>query len=244
MDIYGGFAQIYDMFMEDAPYDEWVDYIEKIWKKFDLSPKLVLDLACGTGTVTHILSQKGYDMIGIDISEDMLDVARRKSPHVLFLQQDMREFELYGTVDAIICICDGINYITENEDLTKVFSLVRNYLNPGGLFIFDINTEYKFNQILSENTFAAAGSDAAYIWENYYDKDEKINEYAMTFFVKSGQGYMRFDETHIQKAHSPKDIEASLAAADLKLLVQYDELTCDMPRPDSSRIFFVAKNSV
>ena len=241
MEIYGGFAQIYDIFMEDAPYDDWVDYIEKIWKKFSLSPSLVLDLACGTGTVTHMLSQKGYDMIGLDISEDMLAVAEEKSPHVLFLQQDMREFELYGTVDAVICICDGINYITENEDLTKVFCLVQNYLNPGGLFIFDINTEYKFSQIFSDNTFAQAGPDAAYIWENCYDEDEKINEYAMTFFVKSGQAYQRFDETHLQKAHNPKDIGALLAAAGLKLLAQYDELTYDMPKPDSCRIFFVAK---
>jgi SAM-dependent methyltransferase len=203
---------------------------------------LVLDLACGTGSLTSILSKRGYDMIGVDISEEMLAIARRKDPDILFLQQDMRKFELYGTVDAIICACDAINYLTENGDLEQVFKLAANYLNPGGLFIFDINTEYKFKEILADNTFAAADDTAAYIWENFYDDNDKINEYSITCFAKDGEVYNRFDELHMQRAYSVNEIKAALAAANLEFLAHYHEMTQEEPEAKAERVFFVAKS--
>ena len=239
--IYNGFAQIYDEFM-DMPYEDWADYIRDIWRHFGLLPNLVLDLACGTGSLTAILSKQGYDMIGVDMSEEMLAIARQKDPGTLFLQQDMREFELYGTVDAIICACDAINYLTEEGDLERVFKLVANYLNPGGIFVFDINTEYKFKEILADNTFAAVSDDAAYIWENFYDASGKINEYAITCFANDGETYRRFEELHIQRAYSADEIQAALAAANLELLAHYHEMTHDEPKADTERIFFVAKS--
>jgi len=242
MDIYIEFASVYDDFIA-APYADWAKYIEDIWYTHGAKPRLVLDLACGTGSLTCLLSDKGYDMIGIDVSAEMLAIARQKDAGILWLQQDMREFELYGTVDAIVCICDGINYLTDEIDLTRVFALVRNYLNPSGLFVFDINSEYKYANTLANNTFASIGESAAYIWENFYDANERINEYDITFFAKDGEGaeYHRFDETHIQRAYNVEEIKSALKGADLEYLAHYGELTLDTPKPDEARIFFVAK---
>ena len=132
MDIYADFASVYDILMEDIPYDQWADYIEKILKRHGIEKGLLLELGCGTGTMTRKMADKGYDMIGIDISEDMLSVARERSTgkydDILYLCQDMREFELYGTVAAIFCVCDTINYMLSTDDLSRVFKLVSNYL--------------------------------------------------------------------------------------------------------------------
>jgi len=240
--IYGGFAQIYDKFM-DLPYEDWADYIQAIWARFNCAPTLVLDLACGTGGLTAVLARRGYDMIGIDISAEMLAIARQKdAAGILYLQQDMCGFELYGTVDAIICACDGINYLLEDADLARTFALCANYLNPGGILIFDINTEYKFKHILADNTFAATCEDAAYIWENFYDEDEKINEYAITCFTQdqNGKTYSRFEEVHMQRAYLQQEIEAALQKAGFELKACYHELSFEAPAADSQRIFFVA----
>lgn len=151
MGAYESFASVYDLFMDDVDYDGWVKYIEEIWKKFNVNPELICELGCGTGNITLRLAEKGYDIIGVDLSADMLSEARKKAAEkgldVLFLLQDMREFELYGTVNSILCLCDSLNYITEDEDIQEVFDLVNNYLHPGGVFIFDLNTEYKFREI-------------------------------------------------------------------------------------------------
>ena len=158
MGAYESFASVYDLFMNDVDYDGWTDYIEEIWKKFDLTPGLVCELGCGTGNITLRLAERGYDMIAVDLSAEMLSEAEKKAEekniNALFLMQDMREFELYGTVSSVLCLCDSLNYITEDEDMQDVFDLVNNYLDPGGLFIFDLNTEYKFREIYGQNTFS------------------------------------------------------------------------------------------
>jgi SAM-dependent methyltransferase len=240
---YEGFAEVYDTFMQDTPYDEWTAYIERIWEHFGLKPKLVCDLACGTGSITTRLAAKGYDMIGIDLSDAMLNKARDKSPEsILYLNQDMREFELFGTVDSIVCLCDSINYITDSEDLLTVFKLVNNYLDPKGLFIFDINTIHKFRDVLADNCFCETTDTSAYTWENYYDEDEKINEFYTNFFVENEDGlYERFEEYHYEKGYSIDEIAQLLEKAGLKLLGVFDELTLTPPTEDSSRIYFVAQ---
>ncbi|MDR2168359.1 MAG: class I SAM-dependent methyltransferase [Clostridiales bacterium] len=240
MEIYSGFARVYDDFM-DAPYEEWADYIEGLWA--ENKPRLVLDLACGTGSMIEILAARGYDMIGVDISSEMLAIARRKSPDVLLLNQDMRELELYGTVDAILCLCDSLNYILEPTELAQVFALVANYLNPGGLFIFDINSEYKFREVLADNNFSHVEDESAYIWENFYDEDSRLNEYHSTFFIKQGENYIRHEEVHIQRAYSAQEIKDALKGAGLTLLGEFEELSHSPPREASERIFFVAKKS-
>lgn len=147
MEAYTSFAAVYDTFMDNIPYEEWKSYLKELLKEYGVQDGLVLDLGCGTGTMTELLAADGYDMIGVDNSEEMLEIAREKqikSGHeILYLLQDMREFELYGTVGAVFSICDSLNYITEPEELKQVFRWVNNYLDPGGIFIFDFNTEYK-----------------------------------------------------------------------------------------------------
>lgn len=204
MQAYTGFAQVYDIFMDNVPYDNWTEYLTGLLQEYGVKDGLVLELGCGTGKVTRRLALKGYDMIGIDLSDEMLEIAREKEysddswteaaePEgdlngrnpILYLQQDMREFELFGTVSAVVSICDSMNYITSEEDLIKVFQLVNNYLDPGGLFIFDLNTEYKYKNLLGDATIAENREDCSFIWENYYDEENRMNEYNMTIFVKA-----------------------------------------------------------
>ena len=143
MESYGRFAGVYDVFMDNVNYREWADYIIETLAQDGIRDGLVLELGCGTGTVTEMLADAGYDMIGIDNSEEMLAEAMEKrmesGQDILYLQQDMQEFELYGTVRAIVSVCDSLNYITEREELLQVFRLVNNYLDPEGLFLFDID---------------------------------------------------------------------------------------------------------
>ena len=247
MEAYESFASVYDIFMDDVDYEMWLDYVKKINKKEGLSPKLGLDLGCGTGNMTHLLAKEGIDMIGIDISEQMLSEATKKAEadglDILYLLQDMREFELYGTVDLIISLCDSLNYITEPDELLEVFRLVNNYLDPDGLFIFDLNTEHKFKNILGDNTFSYTTDDAAYIWENCYDEEEKINEYYVNFFIKDNDTnkYTRFEEFHYEKSYSVDEVKALLSEAGLEFVAVYDAFTFDEPKADSSRIYFVAR---
>ncbi len=247
MPIYGKFSQVYDLFMEETPYEEWVAYIEAIWRREGTMPSLVAELACGTGSITIPLAQKGYEMTGIDLSEEMLTQAKQKAYEqevdILFLNQDMRAFELYGTMDSILCVCDGLNYILEEDELLAIFRLVKNYLNPGGTFIFDMNTLYKFEHILGDNTFTETSEDAAYIWENYFDEETQINEYYVNFFVKqeTTEKYERFEECHYERGYTRETIENLLTQAGLTLLHAYDATTFEKAKEESSRIYFVAR---
>ena len=207
MEAYTSFAKVYDLFMDNVPYEEWAAYVKGILEEFGVKDGLVLDLGCGTGSLTECLARAGYDMIGADSSEDMLEIAMEKKERsgldILYLLQDMREFELYGTVRAVVSICDSMNYILEYGDLVQVFRLVNNYLDPGGVFIFDMNTEYKYEQLLGDQTFAEDREDGSFIWYNAYDPQEKINEYDLTLFEREGELFRRLKETHYQRAYSP-----------------------------------------
>ena len=170
MEAYTSFASVYDTFMDNVPYSEWAQYIRGLLLESGTEDGIVLDLGCGTGSLTELLAGYGYDMIGVDNSEDMLELAmekRLKSGHdILYLLQDMREFELYGTVRAVVSVCDSLNYITDPEDLVQVFRLVNNYLDPGGVFIFDFNTDYKYREILGDCTIAEDRGTCSFIWDN------------------------------------------------------------------------------
>ena len=171
-----GFAAVYDILMDHIPYDEWAVYISKLLKKSNINKGLVLELGCGTGKMSRRLADMGYDMIGIDTSEEMLSVARElgegKDDGILYLCQDMRGFELFGTVAAVICVCDSMNYMLSEEDLSKVFELVNNYLDPGGLFIFDMDTPYAYEEVMADTTFAMNREEGSFIWENTFYPEE------------------------------------------------------------------------
>lgn len=246
MGAYESFASVYDLFMDEINYDEWVSYVEKLWNRFDLKPDIVCELGCGTGNISLRLAEKGYETIGIDISADMLSEAKMKAEQngtdVLFLLQDMREFELYGTVNSIVCLCDSLNYITDDEDMQQVFNLVNNYLHPGGLFVFDLNTEYKFKEIYGENTFSETDEDAVYIWENYYDEEERINEYYLNFFMKNETGtYDRTQEEHFERAYSLDEIKRFIEKSGMKFEAAYDAFTFEPVKENSERIYVVAR---
>ena len=244
--IYKGFACVYDALMTNAPYDAWAAYIDDVLKKRLNFPEcgqpLVLDLACGTGNITLRLAKMGYDMIGVDCSADMLAEARRKADEenvdLLLLAQDMRELDLYGTVDAAICVCDGLNYILTEQELGDIFKRVRLFLNPGGVFIFDMNTEYKFKEQLSNHSFESQESTGeAYTWDNVYHAQEKINEYKITFYT-TGESEP-FIETHYQRAYAPEDVCRLLTQAGFAATAVHDGYN-DAPYHDKSgRVVFI-----
>ena len=230
MDAYTGFAEVYDLFMDQVPYEKWSRRITEILKEYGISDGLVLDLGCGTGSMTELLADAGYDMIGVDASEEMLELAyekRAESGHdILYLLQDMREFELYGTVRAIVSVCDSLNYITEEEELLHVFRLVRNYLDPDGVFFFDMNTIYKYSKMLGETTIAENREEGSFIWENYYDPEEQLNQYDLTLYIRDEDDrYTRFEETHIQKAYALERVLELLEKAGLKAEQIFDSDT-------------------
>lgn len=244
--MYSDFAYIYDRLTQDVDYPKIADYIEVIFSRHgNRKPRLLLDLACGTGSLTVELAKRGYEMIGIDESPDMLNCAAEKSEglgnQILWVCQDMRNFELYGTVDAVICTLDSLNYITGYDDLKSVFRLVENYLNPGGLFIFDINTPYKYENVLADNFFYEIGEDITYVWQSSYYRDRGICAFDLTFFVReNGDLYRRIEEEQEQRAWNPGEIKTALGEAGLRLLSVYDAYTFDPPREKSERCFFIA----
>ncbi len=246
MDAYSGFAAVYDMFMDNIPYDEWCAYLRGCLEERGIRDGLVLDLGCGTGSVTERLAAMGYDMIGVDASEEMLQAAmekrERSGADILYLQQDMREFELYGTVRAVVSVCDSMNYILDYADLAGVFKLVNNYLDPGGVFIFDMNTEYKYRELLGSGTIAEEREKGSFIWENEYDEKERINEYDLTLFVREeGELYRRYQETHFQRAYSFEEVARALSEAGLELETVCDAFTGNAPGETSERVCFIAR---
>ena len=247
MEAYTSFAAVYDTFMDNIPYEEWEKYLKSLLYEYGVREGLVLELGCGTGNMTEILAQSGYDMIGVDNAEEMLEIAiekRMKSGlDILYLQQDMREFELYGTVKAIVSVCDSVNYILEEEELEEVFRLVNNYLDPGGVFIFDFNTDYKYREILGDQTIAENREECSFIWDNYYYEEERINEYELSLFIREGDSelYRKYQETHFQKAYDLETMKRLITQSGLEYITAYDAFTKEAPTRVSERIYVIAR---
>ena len=241
---YTDFSNVYDLFMDNVPYEKWAEDITVILRENGIEDGLVLDLGCGTGTLTELLYNAGYDMIGIDASEDMLAEAREKQymsmtyddgdlggleeaiePGILYLCQDITEFELYGTVRAIVSTCDTLNYITEPEKLRSVFRLVNNYIEPDGVFIFDMNAPEKYEEVLADNVFAENREDASFIWENSYDRESRINEYALTLFIRDEETelYEKTEELHYQRAYDRDEIADILRESGFEIIKNYEQ---------------------
>lgn len=273
---YTGFAEVYDIFMDNVPYEKWYKRIQRELDSFGMQAiklkdhrglseyaynllqekNTILDLGCGTGTLTRMLRDDGYDMIGIDLSLEMLDIAREKETGenpVLYLCQDMREFELYGTVGAIISVCDSINYLLKEEDVIQTFQRVDNYLYPGGLFLFDFNTEYKYREIIGDTTIAENRKDCSFIWDNFYHEKEQINEYQLSIFIRDeieeeneeeqveAIPYLRFDETHYQRGYTVEEMKQYLLQAGLEIVKFMDADTEETVTEKTQRVFVVAR---
>ena len=256
---YGDFAGVYDELMDNIPYEQWSQRLDALIRKYGVSRpernaeaildgerNLVLDLGCGTGTLTELMYGQGYDMIGVDISEEMLNIAMEKraesGSEILYLNQDMRELELYSTVGTVYSACDSLNYILEEEELLQVFFLVNNYLFPGGIFIFDFNTDYKYRELIGNTTIAENREDCSFIWENYYDPEEGLNEYDLTVFVRQeGETFRRFSEVHVQRGYTLEQMTSLLERAGMVLLEAVDADTSGPVTPESGRIYIVAR---
>ena len=248
MEAYTSFASVYDTFMDNIPYEEWAEYLSGLLAEYEVTDGIVLDLGCGTGTLTELMAARGFDMIGVDYSEEMLEIAMEKRAEsgrdILYLLQDMREFELYGTVRAVISICDSLNYITEEEELEEVFRLVNNYLDPEGVFIFDFNTVYKYREILGNQTIAESREDCSFIWDNYYYEEEQINEYELSLFLQEeGNLYRKYVETHYQKGYELETIKSLLEKSGMKFVTAYDAFTRNPPTKESERVYVIARES-
>lgn len=210
---------------------------------------LILDLGCGTGTLTEMLADAGYDMIGVDNSPDMLELAMEKRDsrghETLYLLQDMRKLELYGTVGTVISVCDSLNYILQEEELLQIFKRVENYLFPGGLFLFDFNTVYKYAEVMGDMTIAENRETCSFIWENSYYPEEEVNEYEVTVFVREGGAsskcYRKFSETHYQRGYTEEQMRRLLEAAGMKIELVLDADTLAETTDKSERIYMAAR---
>lgn len=266
---YTDFAEVYDEFMDNTPYEAWCERLIGIIEEYGISKpvseaelvalsqeeaalvsekNLILDLGCGTGTLTEMMADAGYDMMGIDMSYDMLQIAMDKqadSEHnILYLCQDMRELELYCTVGTVICVCDSINYVLEDEEVIETFKRVNNYLFPKGLFIFDFNTDYKYAEVIGDTTIAENREDCSFIWDNFYDEESHINEYDLTIFVKEEEEedvFRRFQETHYQRGYTLQEMLHFVRAAGLEFVAAIDADTDDEVTEVTQRVLMICR---
>ena len=247
MEAYTGFAEVYDIFMDEVPYAAWCDTVCGALERFGVSGGLVLDLGCGTGALTELLAARGYDMIGVDNAPEMLERAMRKrerSGHdILYLCQDMRSFELYGTVGAVVSLCDSLNYILDPEELLQVFCLVNNYLDPGGVFFFDFNTVYKYGEVIGDTVIAENREHCSFIWENEFDAASCVNIYDITIFTEEADGrYRKAAETHYQRGYTLAEIRALVERAGMIFLEAADADTKGAVTAHSERMYVAARD--
>lgn len=254
-DNYSAISSVYDKINSKIDYSAWADFFEVCFDRFLPSrPELVLDLACGTGSMTLELASRGYDMIGIDASPDMLNVAYSRKyslelpRDVLFLLQDMREFELYGTVGAVCCCLDSLNYLTDDGDLEVCLSLVHNYLDPSGLFLFDVNTPHKFEHVYGSNSYVYEEEDCGEgrfcVWQNFYDPQSSLCDFSLTVFERSADDptlYSRHDELQCERCFTRSEIEAALASTGFELLGVYSDLDFSPATDTDERWYVVAR---
>lgn len=242
--MYNEFAYSYDALMTDVDYKKRTDYICSLFETFDRMPTLMLDLACGTGEFSNRFANMGVSVIGVDISYDMLSIAREKSAEqgndILYLCQDAAELDLYGTVDGVICCLDSLNHITDYEQFCNAIARVSLFLEKDRLFIFDLNTIYKHRCVLGNNTFVIDTDDVYCVWQNDFDGKDTV-EINLDFFVPDGQAYYRTSESFCERAYNDTQIENALQKAGLKIEAVYEELTKNAPNDTTQRVVYVTR---
>ena len=247
--IYDILAAFYDRINREIDYDTWADFIEKIFdREMKERPSLVLDLGCGTGKMTLALAKKGYDMTGIDYSVNMLGEAREAaadaelSDRILWLCQDIRSFELYGTMGAIVSCLDTINHITKEKELISVFSLVHNYLDPDGLFIFDVNGKHKFETLYADQTYVFEEGNDFCVWENEYNEKSKLCRFYITLFSKERDGrYSRYEEAQSEKMYPLSSLRRALEETGFEFVGAYSDYDFKVADDTADRIYIVAR---
>lgn len=242
---YQHFAHVYDELMTDAPYENWLNFIERNIEKYGNGGKRLLDLGCGTGTLSIPLSAKGFDVTGIDLSEEMLAIAQTKSMeagvHVAYYQQDMRELSGFKPFDVIGVFCDALNYLCSEQDVETTITNIYNQLAPGGLLLFDVHSIYKIDQIFIDQTYCSSEEDISYIWNCFAGEADHSVEHELTFFVKQNDFYKRFDEYHYQRTFPVDSYKQWIEQAGFELLEVTADFTEESPAETSERIFFAAR---
>ena len=244
---YSVISRYYELLNSAVDYEAFADFLSKIIKDKGIAKtELVLDLACGTGKMTRLLAERGYDMTGVDLSPDMLMIAREeelKDPKgILYLCQDMREFELYGTVDAAVCCLDSINYLLKTADVEKCFDLVHNYLVPDGIFIFDVNTPYRFTEQYARHDYVMEEEGVLLAWQNYYNEKNKTCDFVLSLFCENEDGsYERYDEEQREKMYSMNTLKRLLRKTGFDILEVYGDYDFSGISDNSYKWFFVCK---
>ncbi len=243
--MYGNFAEYYDCLTYDVDYKKRTAFILKVFKKYGKVPTLLLDLACGTGGFSNCLAANGVEVIGVDMSEEMLSIAREKSAEagldVLYLCQKAEELDLYGTVDGAICCLDSLNHITDYNDFCKAISKVSLFLEKDCLFVFDLNTEYKHKNVLSDNVFVIETQDVYCVWANKYKEKTNSVDISLDFFVKSEDCYFRESEQFTERAYSDSQVKTACEKAGLEILEIFDDYTQKPLGDTSQRAVVVAR---
>jgi len=243
---YGRFAAVYDSLMRGVDYDAWADYIVSLLTEQNVHPgDMVLDCACGTGELTIRLHQRGYITTGIDRSEEMLAVAQKKArlagQKIPFVCQDMRKLALHKPVDAIVCACDGVNYLLTKKDVNAFLTCAFQALKPGGTLLFDVSSAYKLEYVLGSQTYGEDTAECAYLWQNAYDPGSRLVEMNLSFFLPDGAGkYTRFTERHVQRAHTAEELLEALDKAGFTDCRAFEAFTLSEPNAASERIQFAA----
>lgn len=245
MDSYNDLAAYYDILMSDVNYDEWVEYITKIFNTYSVNPKSILDTACGTGNISIPLAEKGYEVWGVDISEDMLTIAENKARNKKlknrFVCQDITKLDINRKFDCVLCMCDGVNYILDEIELKRFLEGIHDVLNKDGIAVFDISSYFKLYNILGNNIIYEQKDNIYYIWDNMFDDTKNTVEMNITFFVPQGKLFEKFEEIHIQRAYKHNEVMSLIKNCGFELLGMFDEFSFDLPKEDSERIFFIIK---
>ncbi len=243
--MYNSLAKSYDRLTNDVGYEKRTEYICSLFERFDKIPTLMLDLACGTGGFSNCFAGRGVSVIGVDISEEMLEIAaqnsRQKGLDVLYLCQDATKLDLYGTVDGAICCLDSLNHLIEYEDFCQAINKTALFLEPERLFIFDLNTEYKHSAVLGDNTFVIDEEDIYCVWQNEYEPQTGIVDTILDVFQKTEGGYSRSTEYITERAYSKAQIESALKAAGLEVLAVYGDMSQDAPDATEERIIYITR---
>lgn len=241
------FAKYYDVLTQNINYSEIADYFYNILCNNDLKQGILLDLACGTGTMCELMHDKGYEVIGVDNSYDMLNIATQKrnksNKDILYLCQDMDKLDLYGTIDACICSLDSINHVTDENIVKEIFSKVSLFLIPNGIFIFDVNTCYKHEEVLSNATFVYDCDEVYCVWQNSKCKDNTIDITLDIFANEEDESYYRYQEEFSERSYTQDEINSFIASAGFEILNQYDDYTTNEITSKTQRITYVLKNT-
>jgi ubiquinone/menaquinone biosynthesis C-methylase UbiE len=246
---YDEFAAYYDRLMTDVDYDHWAKYLLELLQANGVEPdQSILDCACGTGEITLRLHKAGYRMTGADVSERMLEQAQQKArkagAKIAFIRQPMQSLSVHKPVSAITCACDGVNYLLTLDDVQAFFAGANRALKDSGMLLFDISSTYKLEKILGRQTFGEDDLECTYLWQNCFDEKTRLLEMRLAFFTPDGKGaYKRFDERHIQRAHSKEELTKLLEQSGFTVEGVYDAFSRNPASDHGERIQFIARKN-